>query len=154
EKTRNVQRRVDSGNDEVKTPNKFFQCSILLRVVHVMSAQLPRFRLLAVTGGEGMNLAAPFVSELERHMSQPTDANDPYTGSGRHIMKEERCKHSDAAAQQGSHFCQVKRIRQRTNPCPLGSDTVRKAAVASDNGPLSSGAQVLIAGKAFVACEA
>jgi len=47
-----------------------------------MSAQFSRFRFLAVTGGESMNFAAPFVGELQRHMAQSTDANDPDAGGG------------------------------------------------------------------------
>src|SRR6266478_8016632 len=118
-----------------------------------MSAQLPRFSFLVVTGGEGMYFTAPFVGELERHMSQSTDANDPDTGGGGHFMNQEWRKSCDAAAQERSHFCQVQRIGQRANPRPLSSTTIRKAAMAPNNGPLSSGAQVVGTGKTFVACE-
>src|SRR5882762_10869325 len=121
--------------------------------MHMMSAQLPRFRLLAVTGGEGVNFTAPFVGELERHVSQSTDANDPDTGGGGHLMNQERRKYCDAAAQERPHFCQVQRIGQRANPRPLSSNAIRKAAMAPNNGSLSSGAQVLLTGNTFVACE-
>src|SRR4051812_48602914 len=116
-----------------------------------MSAQLSRFRLLAVTRGEGMHFAAPFVGELDRHVSQPADANDSDTRGGGHVMNQEGRKNSDAAAQKRSHFCQVQRIRQRTNPRPLSSHTIRETAMASNNGALSRGAKMLLAGKAFVA---
>src|SRR5262244_607723 len=115
-----------------------------------MSAQLSRLGFLAVAGREGMDLAAPFVGKLERHVSQSTDTYDPYSGRGGQVMDQEWRKDSDATAQERSHLCQVQRIRQRTNPRPLGSNTIREAAVASDNGPLSSCAKVLLAGKAFV----
>ena len=36
----------------------------MLRVVDVMSAELPGFRHFAVAGGEGVNLAAPFIRAL------------------------------------------------------------------------------------------
>src|SRR6267378_2046763 len=121
--------------------------------MHVMSAQLPRFRFLAVTGGEGMYFTAPFVGELERHVSQSTDANDPDAGGGGYFMNQEWRKYCDAAAQERSHFCQVQRIGQRANPWPLSSNTIRKAAMAPNNGPLSSGAQVLVTGKTFVAVQ-
>jgi hypothetical protein len=68
-------------------------------------------------------------------------------------MNQERRKYCDAAAQEWSHFCQVQRIGQRANPWPLGSNTIRKAPMAPNNRPLSSGAQVLVTGKTFVACE-
>src|SRR5882672_621460 len=118
-----------------------------------MSAQLPRFRFLAVTGAEGMYFTAPFVGELKRHVSQSTDANDPDTGGGGHFMNQEWRKYCDTAAQERSHFCQVQRIGQRADPWPLGSNTIRKAAMAPNNCPLSSGAQVLVTGKTFVAFE-
>src|SRR5882757_326449 len=121
--------------------------------MHVMSAQLPRFRFLAVTRGEGMYFAAPFVGELERHMSQSADANDPDTGGRGHFMNQEWRKYCDAAAQERPHFCQVQRIGQRANPRPLSSNTIRKAAMAPDNGPLTRGAQVLITRKTLVAFE-
>jgi hypothetical protein len=69
-------------------------------------------------------------------------------------MDQEGRKYSDAAAEERSNFCHVQGIRQRTNPCPLGSNTIREAAMASDNGPLSSGAQVLLTRKTFVARKA
>src|SRR5215472_2988583 len=119
-----------------------------------MSTQLPRFRFLAVIGREGMHFASPFIRKLERHMSQSADADDSHTGSGGHVMNEEWRKYSDSSAKEWSDFCQVQRVWQRANPSPLSSDTVRKAAVASDNGPPGSGAKVLVAGKAFVAREA
>src|SRR6267142_889869 len=118
-----------------------------------MSAQLPRFRFLAVTGGEGMYFTTPFVGELERHVSQSTDANDPDTGGGRQFMNQEWRKYCDAAAQERSHSCQVQRIGQRANPWPLGSNPIRKAAVSPNNGSLSSDAQVLVTGQTFVAGE-
>src|SRR5712671_4644031 len=118
-----------------------------------MSAQLPRFPFLAVAGGEGMYFATPFVGELERHVSQSTDANDPDTGGRGHFMNQEWRKYCDAAAQERSHFGQVQRIGQRANPRPLSSNMIRKAAMAPNNGPLSSDAQVLVTGKTFVACE-
>src|SRR4029077_16837127 len=118
-----------------------------------MSAQLPRFRFLAVTGGKGMYFTAPFVGELERHVSQSTDADDPDTGGGGHLMNQEWREYCDAAAQERSHFCQVQRIGQRANPWPLSSNAIRKAALSPDNGPLGSGAQVLVTGKTFVACK-
>src|SRR5258708_12222431 len=118
--------------------------------MHVMSAQLPRFRFLAVTRGEGMYFTAPFVGELERHVSQSTDANDPDAGGGGHFMNQEWRKYCNAAAQERSHFCQVQRIGQRANPWPLSSNTIRKASMAPNNGPLSSGAQALFPGKPFV----
>src|SRR5215510_1673577 len=116
-----------------------------------MSAQLPRFGLLAVTGGEGMHFAAPFVGELKRHVSQSADTNDPHTGRGGQVVDQERREDSDAAAKERTGLFQIHRIRQRTNPRPLGSNTIGKAAVASDNGSLSSGTKVLVPGKAFVA---
>src|SRR5450432_285044 len=116
-----------------------------------MSAQLPRFRFLAVTGGEGMHFTAPFVGELECHVSQSTDANDPDTGGGGHLVNQEWRKYCDATAEERSHFCRVQRIGQRTNPWPLGANTISKAAMSPKNGPLSGGAQVLLAGKTFVA---
>src|SRR3954465_12105239 len=100
-----------------------------------MSAQLPRFRFLAVTGGEGMHFTAPFIGELERHVSQSTDANDPDTGGGGHFMNQERRKYCDAAAQEGSDFCHIQRIWQRANPWPLSSNSICKAAIAPDNSP-------------------
>ena len=118
-----------------------------------MSAELSCLRFLAITGGEGMHFAAPFVGELERHVSQSTDANDPDAGGRGYFMNQERGKYCDAAAQERSHFCQVQRIGQRANPWPLSSNTIRKAAMAPNNGPLSSGAQVLVTGKTFVAFE-
>src|SRR5882724_3582865 len=121
--------------------------------MHVMSAKLPRFTFLAVTGREGMHFTAPFVGELERHMSQSTDANDPDTGGRGHFMNQEWRKYCDPAAQERSHFCQVQSIGQRANPRPLSSNTIRKAAMAPNNGALSSGAQVLLTGKTFVAFE-
>ena len=121
--------------------------------MHVMRAQLSRFRFLAVTSGEGMYFTAPFVGELERHVSQSTDANDPDTGGRGHFMNQEWRKYCDAAAQERSHFCQVQRIGQRANPRPLSSNAIRKAAMAPNNGSLSSGAQVLVTGNTFVACE-
>src|SRR5258707_5205091 len=121
--------------------------------MHVMRAQLSRFRFLAVTGGEGMYFTAPFVGELERHVSQSTDANDPDTGGGGHFMNQEWRKYCDAAAQERSHFCQVQRIGQRANPRPLSSNTIRKAAMSPKNGPLSGGAKVLVTGTTFVAGE-
>src|SRR5258707_11509523 len=118
-----------------------------------MSAQLPRLRFFAVTGGEGMHFTAPFVGELKRHVSQSTDANDSNTGGGGHLMNQERRKYCGAAAQERSHFCQVQRIGQRANPWPLRSNTIRKAAMSPKNGPLSGGAKVLVTGKTFVAGE-
>src|SRR5260221_6390422 len=114
-----------------------------------MSAQLARFSFLAVTGGEGMHFTAPFVGELERHVSQSTDANDPDTGGRGHFMNQEWRKYRDAAAQERSHFCQVQRIGQRANPRPLSSNTIRKAAMAPNNGALGPGAKGLLAGKTF-----
>src|SRR5262249_1386827 len=87
-------------------------------------------------------------------MSQSTDANNPHSGSGEHVMNQKGRKYSDSAAEERSDFCEVQRIRQRTNPGPLSSNTIRKAAVASDNGPLSRGAKALITREAFVAGEA
>src|SRR5450432_2983246 len=118
-----------------------------------MSAQLSRFRFLAVAGGEGMHFTAPFVGELERHVSQPTDANDPDTGGGGHLVNQEWRKYCDAAAQERPHFCRVQRIGQRANPWPLCANTIRKAAMSPKNCPLSGGAQVLLAGKTLVAGE-
>src|ERR1700743_2400149 len=118
-----------------------------------MSTQLPRFRFFAVVGGESMYFTAPFVGKLERHVSQSTDANDPNTGGGRHFMNQEWRKHRDAPTQERPHFRQVQSVGQRANPRPLSADSIRKATVAPDNGPLSSGAQVLVTGKTFVAGE-
>src|SRR5215831_13633660 len=122
--------------------------------MHVMSAEFSRFGFLAVTGGKRMHFAAPFVGELEGHMSQTADANNPNTGGGGQVVNHEGRKHSNAAAQKRPDFCHVQRFRQRTHPCPLGSNTIGETAVASDNGPLSSGAKVLHTGKTFVAVEA
>src|SRR6266550_7872889 len=111
-----------------------------------MSAQLPRLRFLAFTGGEGMYFTTPFVGELERHVSQSADANDPDAGGRGHFVNQEWRKYCDAAAQERSHFGQVQRIGQRANPRPLSSNSIRKTAMPPDNGPLSSGAQVLLTG--------
>src|SRR5262245_29769568 len=116
-----------------------------------MSAQLPRFGLLAVTGGEGMHFAAPFVGGLKRHVSHSDDINNLNTRGGGQVVDQERREDSDAAAKERTRFFQVQRNRQRTNPRPLGPDTIGKAAVASHNGSLSSGTKVLVPGKAFVA---
>src|SRR5258707_2468618 len=116
-----------------------------------MGAQLSRFRFLAVTGSEGMYFAARFVGELECHVSQSTDADDPDPGGGGHLMNQQRRKYCDATAEERSHFCQVQRIGQRANPWPLSSNTIRKAAMPTNNGSLSRGAQVLFTGKTFVA---
>src|SRR6267142_2064 len=105
-----------------------------------MSTQLPRFRFLAVTGGEGMHFTAPFVGELERHVSQSTDANDPNAGGGGHLVNQEWRKYCDAAAEKRPHFGQVQRIGQRANPWPLRSNMIRKAAMSPKNRPLSGGA--------------
>src|SRR5881394_3176560 len=153
EQTTDVLRRIDRGNDEVKTPGKFFQDPILFGVMHIMSAKFSRLGFLAVTGGEGMDFAAPFVGELQGHMSQSTDADNSYAGGGGQVMNQEGRKHSDTTAKERSGFFHVQRIGQRTNPGPLGSHTIGETAVASDNGALSIGAEVLIAGKTFVACE-
>src|SRR5689334_14890710 len=118
-----------------------------------MSAQFSRFGFFAVTCGEGMDFTAPFVGELEGHMSQTTDANDTYSGSGGRVVNQQGRKYGDAAAKERPHFCHVQRIRQRPNPRPLGSNTIGETAVASDNGSLSIGAKMLLAGKAFVTCE-
>src|ERR1035441_8416963 len=69
-----------------------------------MSTELPRFRFLAVTGGEGMDFTAPFVGELERHVSQSTDANDPDTSGGGQFMNQEWRKYCDAAHRSGPTF--------------------------------------------------
>src|SRR5262245_14726087 len=118
-----------------------------------MSAQFSRFGFFAVTGGEGMDFAAPFVGKLEGHMSQTTDANDTYPGSGGRVVNQQGRKYGDAAAKERPHFCHVQRIRQRSNPRPLGSNTIGETSMASDNSSLSSGAKMLLAGKAFVACQ-
>src|SRR5258707_12274190 len=109
-----------------------------------MSAQLPRFRFLAVTGGEGMYFTTPFVGELERPVSQSTDANDPDRGGRGHFMNQEWRKYCDAAAQERSHFCQVERIGQRANAWQLSSHAVHKPAVAPTNGPRSTGTHGLV----------
>src|SRR3974377_1773965 len=113
-----------------------------------MSTQFSRFRLLGVTGSKGVHFTAPFVGKLESHVSQSTDTIDPYTGSGGHVMDQERGKYSHAAAEERSRFFPGQRLRPRTKPRPLGSNTIRKAAMVSNNGSLSSGAKVLLAGKA------
>src|SRR5882762_5580102 len=119
-----------------------------------MSAKLSRFSFLTVTGREGVHFTAPFIGELERHMSQSTDTNDANTSSRGHVVNQQRRKDRNAAAQERSYFCHIQRLRQRTNPGPLRSNTIREAAVASDNGALSSGAKVMVAGKTLVAREA
>ena len=104
--------------------------------MHMMSAELSSFGFLVVTSRERMDFATPFVGELQRHISQPTNADDSYASGERHIMKQQGRENSNAATKQRSDFCEVQRIRQRANPCPLRSDTVRETAMASDYGPL------------------
>src|ERR1043165_400329 len=83
-----VLRRVDSGNDQVKTPGKLFEFAVSLRVVDIMSAELSCFGFLAVTGRKRMHFTTPFVRKLQRHVPQSTDANDSNASGGRHIMKQ------------------------------------------------------------------
>src|SRR5579864_9209642 len=96
-----------------------------------------------------MNFATPFVGELERHVSQSTDTNDSHARGGPHVLRQERRKYSNTAAQERSRCCLVQSLRQGPNPCPLGANTIRKASVAPGNGALRGGAKVLLAGKAL-----
>src|SRR5205085_1325508 len=136
-----------------KTRGKFFERPILFGVVHVMSPELSRFRFLAVAGGKGMDFAAPFVGKLHRHVSQSTDADDSDTGGRGDVMNQEGRKDSNTATQERSHFCQVERVGQRTNPRPLRPNTIGETTATSDDGALGGGAKVLIARKTLVTGE-
>jgi hypothetical protein len=61
------------GNNYVETPRQLLQRIGVLGIVNEMRAKLFGFRFLAVACGESVDLAAPFVSELQRHVAQSTD---------------------------------------------------------------------------------
>ena len=70
------------------------------------------------------------------------------------MVNQQGCKDSGAAAQERPRLCFVHGLRQGADPGPLRANPVREATVASDNGPLSRSAKVVISGQAFVAGEA
>jgi hypothetical protein len=88
-----------------------------------MRSKLASLGFLAVTGCEGVNLATPFVCELQRHMSQSADADDTNARSGRDIVDEEGREHGDAAAEQRSGRRHVKSVGDWANPGPLSPNT-------------------------------
>src|SRR4051794_41148412 len=148
--SREIQRRVNGGYDQVETSGKLFKSPVLFAVVHVMSAQVSGLGLFTVTRREGMNFTAPFVGKLQRHMSQSPNANNPQARGGGHAMDLQRGKNSRAATEQRSCLFHIQRIRQGTNPRPLGSHAIRETAVAPGNRALSGGAKILVPGKTLV----
>src|SRR3954447_8325407 len=111
--SREIQRRVNGGYDQVETSGKLFKSPVLFAVVHVMSAQVSGLGLFTVTGREGMHFTAPFAGKLQRHMSQSPHANNPHTRGGGHVMDLQRGKNSRAATKERTCLLHIQCIRQR-----------------------------------------
>ena len=81
-KAGDVQRNVHGRDNEVKASRELLQRPFLLGIVDEMRSKLERLGFLAVAGGEGVNLAAPFVRELQGHVAQAADTNDANARGG------------------------------------------------------------------------
>src|SRR5262249_21366328 len=123
----------------------------LLRIVHEMRSKLASLGFLAVTRCEGVNLATPFVRELQCHVAQSADADDTDTRSGPDIVDEKGREHGDAAAEQRSGGRRVEPVGDWANPGPLSPNAVSEGAVASEDRSLDRRAQMMVAGETFVA---
>ncbi len=149
-----VERRVNGGDDEVEASLQLLEFAVALGVVDDMRAELLGLGFLVVAGGEGVDFAAPFVGELERHVPKAADADDADARGGRQIVDNERRKDRDATAEERADLGGVEALGQRARPGPLHADAIGEGAVAADDGPADVGAEVVVTGETFGAREA
>ena len=69
-------------------------------------------------------------------------------------MLKQRRKDRDASAEQRPRLSKIKRIRQRTGPCPLDPQTVGKSTMAAHHGALTARTPIVVAREALVTEEA
>ena len=138
-------------DNEVEASRELLQRSFLLGIVDEMRSKLERLGFLAVAGGEGVNLTAPFVRELQGHVAQAADPNDANPRGGPDLVYDEGREHGDPAAQQRSRFGHVESLGNRANPRPLSAHTVGETAVTSEYCALDKRTQMMIPGQALMA---
>ena len=80
-----IERSIYRGDDHVEASGHFLEHAILLRVVNVMGAELLEPPPPCCPGREGVDLAAPLVGELQRHVAESTDADDTDPGACRDV---------------------------------------------------------------------
>src|SRR5258708_31485621 len=101
-----------------------------------------------------MNFASPLVGKLKCHVTKTAYADNTHASSGRNLVQKQRSEDGDATTKKRACLCEIERIGQRPSPGPLNTETVSKRAVTADDRALTMGAEMVIAGKAFVTGKA
>lgn len=70
-----IERDVGGDEDKVERAAQFRQCGLVAGADDVVGAEFAGFVRLGFAGGEGGDLAAPFVEELQRQVTQSADAD-------------------------------------------------------------------------------
>ena len=99
-----------------------------------MRAQPQRLAALGIARREGVYVAAPLAQELQRQMSQATDADDPDAIRLLHAELHHRIEHGDAGAKRRSGSFETERLRQRQGKGPIATDPIEFFKLCLDMG--------------------
>ena len=112
------------------------------------------FVCFRISGGEGRDVAASFVEELERQMAQSADPDDTHSVGRLDAEVRDRPEHRDPTAESRPGFQWVHAIGQLDGPVPVAAHPVGEAAVATEDRLLGVRTKVLASGQARVAAHA
>lgn len=126
---------VGGIEDKVEPASQFFQDVAVCGVHHMVGTHLSGLGLLARTRGERRDLAAPFVQELQGHVPQSANADDPHPVNGQNAELYNWIEDRDPAAEQRTGVLGLQALRQGAGPQRAATHVVGKAAMSADNGP-------------------
>lgn len=149
-----VELDVYGADDEVKVARGLFEGVLIFAIEEMMGSECLGLFLLGGTGRDRGDLAAPFRKELQGDVTESTDTHDGDAVEGADVVLDDGIEDSDAPAKKRAGGELLDAGRDLDGPCAFGADAVGEAPVATHDGALGIGAEVVVSAHTLMAGHA